>query len=105
MDSSSLHNKLGRQKIVKVNGMYIGLMHGRGRTREAAMQAYQAFAGRGAEVDGVVFGHTHFPIQDYHQGVLLFNPGSPVEPRGGSSPACGKMWLAEKTLQAQIIYL
>ena len=34
----------------------------------------------------VVFGHTHSPYCRYHQGILLFNPGSPTDRRW--SPYC-----------------
>ena len=35
----------------------------------------------GTPVDAVVFGHTHVPIVETHQGMLLVNPGSPTLPR------------------------
>ena len=35
----------------------------------------------GTPVDPVVFGHTHVPIVETHQGILLVNSGSPTLPR------------------------
>lgn len=35
----------------------------------------------GAPVNAVVFGHTHVPIVETHQGILFVNPGSPTLPR------------------------
>ena len=35
----------------------------------------------GDPVSIVVFGHTHIPVMEEHQGILLVNPGSPVLPR------------------------
>ena len=35
----------------------------------------------GAPVDAVVFGHTHVPVVETHQGILLVNPGSPTLPK------------------------
>jgi predicted phosphodiesterase len=29
----------------------------------------------------VVFGHSHTPVNEWHDGQLLFNPGSPTERR------------------------
>ncbi len=36
----------------------------------------------------VIYGHTHKPYNNYHKGIIVFNPGSPVKPRN-SSPSCG----------------
>jgi len=35
----------------------------------------------GAPVDTVVFGHTHIPLVEENDGLLLVNPGSPTLPR------------------------
>ncbi len=35
----------------------------------------------GATVDIVIFGHTHYPVVEEFQGVLMLNPGSPSLPK------------------------
>ena len=35
----------------------------------------------------VVFGHTHMPCSEHHDGVLFLNPGSASSPRGGNAPS------------------
>ncbi|SVE60369.1 uncharacterized protein METZ01_LOCUS513223, partial [marine metagenome] len=35
----------------------------------------------------VVFGHTHVPYNEHHDGVLFLNPGSASSPRGDSAPS------------------
>ena len=105
MDSRALHKKLGLKKIVTINEMSIGLLHGRGRTREAAFQAYESFKGTGVKINGVIFGHTHFPIMGYYENILLFNPGSPVEPRGRSYASCGRIWPDQGYLKGEIFSL
>ncbi len=105
MDSMRLYQKLGNMKIVSAGGIYIGLMHGRGRSREASKQAYEAFSSAHYPVSGVIFGHTHFPIHEYLKGVLLFNPGSPVQPRGRNYASCGQIWLEDGVLKGEILYL
>ena len=37
--------------------------------------------------DLVVFGHTHMPCSEHHDGVLFLNPGSASSPRGGNAPS------------------
>ena len=39
--------------------------------------------------DAALFGHTHVPFNETVNGVLLFNPGSPVLPRGGKAHTYG----------------
>ena len=38
----------------------------------------ERFFGKPADI--VVFGHTHYPVVEEHQGVLFINPGSPSLP-------------------------
>ncbi|MBI2856175.1 MAG: metallophosphoesterase family protein, partial [Chloroflexi bacterium] len=45
----------------------------------ALAKALQDFFGR--KVDIAVFGHTHYPLVEKHQGVVLVNPGSTSLPR------------------------
>lgn len=35
----------------------------------------------GTEVDIVIFGHTHYPVVEEFQGILMLNPGSPSLPK------------------------
>ena len=46
---------------------------------------------RGAEVgaDVCLFGHTHIPLIEYYNGMVIMNPGSPSSPRGGSTFSYG----------------
>ena len=39
------------------------------------------------DVDIVVYGHTHIPMNKYFGKKLLINPGSPARPRGDSKPS------------------
>ncbi len=114
MDSSFFQRKLGEKKIVTVTVadvvVNIGLVHGRGRMEDAPQRAYREFlkteAGAGdLKLDGIVFGHTHYSVMDYYNGVLLINPGSPVEPRMGSSFSYARLWVENNTLQCKIIPL
>ena len=35
----------------------------------------------GTDVDIVIFGHTHYPVVEEYQGILMVNPGSPSLPK------------------------
>ena len=81
MDPPELAQQLPARRIVEVEGVKIGLIHGhrpdrdRSRTPEWALGAFEG-------VQCVVFGHTHVPMCERRGGVLLFNPGSPTDRRG-----------------------
>ncbi len=108
MDPLVFHKKTGTKKIITVGELKIGLMHGRGRVDDAPMRAYADFFRDNAgsiSVDAIVFGHTHFAVLEYFRDVLMFNPGSPVEPRGGSYPSCGLIKVEDNKLIGEIIEL
>lgn len=46
---------------------------------------------KGAEVgaDVCLYGHTHIPDIEYYNGMVIMNPGSPTNPRGGSKFSYG----------------
>ncbi len=105
MDPPYLQQRLGKAKIIELRGgIKIGLVHGSGGDRSKLPQwAMQFFKGEGLK--GIVFGHSHFPYLGYTGGVLLFNPGSPGDPRSGSGPSCGRLYLQENELKGEILPL
>ncbi len=70
--------RCGRRKIVKTEGVRIGMIHGdgRGRPGSTARDALALDA-----VDAVAFGHTHVPCCAPRGQVWLVNPGSPTDKR------------------------
>ena len=52
----------------------------------------------------VVFGHSHTPCNEWHDGQLLFNPGSPTERRGQPLHSYGVLELdAGRVISSEII--
>jgi putative phosphoesterase len=80
MDEPELKESLPKERIVEVERIRIGMVHIPGPRvgREARLVA--RFPGCAA----VVYGHTHVPQVEQHDGVWILNPGSPTERR--SSP-------------------
>ena len=76
-DEPALRELLPERLVVDAGEAHIGLVHipGPAPGREARLTA--AFPGCAA----VVFGHTHLPVVERHDGVWLLNPGSPTERR------------------------
>ena len=73
---------------VTLAGWPIWVTHG---DRWGVKESYETIAleakRRGARL--VVFGHSHRAHHEERHGVHLFNPGSPLEPRGGTRPSMG----------------
>jgi len=81
-DPPELVARLGRRKIVVVEGVRLGLTHGDlgpGRTTpQRALRAFEDEAGLAA----ILFGHSHIPlVERLPDGRWLVNPGSPTDKR------------------------
>ena len=80
-DGSELAARFGRRKLLKLEGVLVGLTHGDlglgGTTPERARGAFA-----GEAVAAILFGHSHVPlVERVPNGPLLVNPGSPTDKR------------------------
>ena len=78
-DPEEIWTLFGRQKIVTVDGVRIGLVHGDAGRRNAHDNALAAFAGQ--PVDVILYGHSHQPLVERRGAQLVVNPGSPTDRR------------------------
>jgi putative phosphoesterase len=80
MDEPALKASLPKERVVEAGEVRIGMVHipGPRAGREARLLA--RFPG----CDAIVYGHTHVPQLERHEGAWILNPGSPTERR--SSP-------------------
>ena len=88
--------RVARKRVVEIDGRPVGLVHdliiknhglevapgmlGRQLGEDEPLDEYltEFF---GEHVEAVVFGDTHIPMVERHQGILFVNPGSPTLPR------------------------
>lgn len=75
MDSAEARRSLSEQRTIPAERFSIGLRHGDGGPHGIVERVGRHFSG----VDAIVFGHTHHPLNEWHEGVLYFNPGSPTD--------------------------
>jgi phosphoesterase, MJ0936 family len=103
-DRSETTSKLGEAKVVQADGVSIGLTHGHLFPHLPTPQsALRTFADKA--VQAVVFGHSHVPLCEWHEDVLLFNPGSAVRPLGEiKKPSYGLLTIEEGKIQGEIVY-
>ena len=86
-DGEDIHRRFGRRKILVVEGLRIGMIHGDGRRKTTPERALDAFAGE--QVDVILFGHSHVPHCEKIGDLWLINPGSPTDKRRNPSYSYG----------------
>ncbi len=100
MDSLAVRRQLPTQHILRVGKFKIGLIHGWGGPQGIEERIRREFA----EVDCVVYGHTHVPSQVTREGVLFLNPGAFGGGFGTGKRSVGVLDLGE-TMLGEIVYL
>jgi uncharacterized protein len=77
MDEPALRETLPQRHVVEVDGVRIGMVHipGPRAGREARLSGWFP------DCQAVIYGHTHVPQIEQHDGVWILNPGSPTERR------------------------
>ena len=81
MDEPAVRAALPEARIVEAGAARIALVHDAG----ARAGREERLAARFPGCDAIVYGHTHAPQVERHDGVWILNPGSPTERR--RSPA------------------
>ncbi len=82
MDQSS--PDLPLQRIIQIGGFSIGMTHGWGAHQGIESRVLQSFSP--AELDVVIYGHSHYPVCHKEGSLLVMNPGSPTDKR--KAPFC-----------------
>lgn len=100
MDYLDVRNSLPDKTVVEARMFKIGLIHGWGPPGGLIDRIKDEFR----EVNAIVFGHTHEPVNEIKGGVLFFNPGTPTDTRFSSTLSVG-MLEVETEIKAKIIKL
>ncbi len=77
MDHDDVRNKLPDKELFKVGKFNIGLMHGYGAPNKLIELMLTVF--KNDNVNLIVFGHSHHPVNEKRNGILFFNPGSATD--------------------------
>lgn len=72
MDLPEVVQRLDEKEVVELGGFRVGLIHGWGSPDGLE----ERIRGEFKNVDAVVFGHSHRPVNYMREGVLVFNPGT-----------------------------
>lgn len=102
-DPPPLHHRFGKSKILEFADVRIGVVHGHdGVGRSTLARAQNAF--KNEAVDAILFGHSHVPYCERHDGVLLFNPGSPTDRRRQREYSYGILRISGSVIEPQLFY-
>ena len=101
-DGEELRQRLGEEKLLTAGAFKIGIFHGHGTGRTTPKRALRRF--RGLEVSCIVFGHSHIPYCRDHEGILLFNPGSPTDKRRQPFYSFGILEFNGASIRPRLIY-
>jgi len=71
MDSNELKRLLPEREVFTVGGKRLGVTHGWGSPYGIEDRVSSLFS----DVDIIVFGHSHQPVNKVIHGILFFNPG------------------------------
>ncbi|WP_148581905.1 metallophosphoesterase family protein, partial [Alkalibaculum bacchi] len=100
-DSVHLHEILGSKKILDIGNFRIGITHGHGQSGKTIDRVIKCF--QEDEVNCIIFGHSHMPLSQLYNDILLFNPGSPTDKRRNKNYSFGILEIHE-SIQPHIVY-
>ena len=105
VDFPDLCRRLPDRLIVECEGLRIGLTHGHmGTAATTPERARKTFSDQ-HDLAAIVFGHSHQPWLEHHEGLLLFNPGSATRPREQPHPSLGFLTILDGRLEATHLML
>ncbi len=82
----------------ELGGVAIAMIHDSGPSSGRRKRMRQRFP----DARVVVFGHSHIPINEDADGLLLFNPGSPTWKRRAPFPSMGILWIEHGDVEGEI---
>lgn len=100
MDKHYTH--LPQKRTIILNDRTVGMLHGWGGGSDIIGNVIDSFATDMPDI--IVFGHSHVPECRHVGSTLLFNPGSPTEPRSDSGPTVGVLTIGD-SVSGEIVSL
>ncbi|WP_350342597.1 metallophosphoesterase [Proteinivorax tanatarense] len=88
-------------ELIKVEEVNIMLTHGHDFGVKSGLLNL-LYYGLERKAQLILFGHTHIGYNDKYEGVNLFNPGSPVMPRGMSKASYGNVTIEGNKFSCEI---
>ncbi len=103
MDSFDLKKDLPERTVIELEEVKIGLIHGRGSPATLMDYLKKEFKQQTKELNMIIFGHTHYPLDKEMDGLIYFNPGSPTDKIFAPYPSYGIIEIAGKNIKRRIV--
>jgi uncharacterized protein len=100
-DEPALRELLPKELVVDAGGARIALVHIPGPAAGREERLVRRFPG----CDVVLYGHTHVPQVEQHDGVWILNPGSPTERRRSPFHSMLLLEVAAGAVSARLVKL
>ncbi len=94
-------SKVPNELLLHVGGKKLLMTHGHKYNVKYSLMSLM-YKGEEEEVDIILFGHTHIPMNEYNQNILIMNPGSVGNPRVGSS-TIGLIEIKDEVIHSSIV--
>jgi hypothetical protein len=101
VDDAELRERLPQRRVLEFEGARIGLIHDAGPARGRLARMRRRFA----DVDAVIFGHSHMPLHEHQGHFQIFNPGSPTERRRAPGHTMGVAAVVAASIRFELITL
>ncbi len=98
-DDADLVHLLPAERVVETAGVRLGIVHDSGPADGRMGRLRARFPG----CDAVVFGHSHLPLMERADDLLLLNPGSPTERRRAPTCTMAIAEIADGRVTARIV--
>jgi len=100
-NDATLRDTLPERVQFGIEHVPVAMVHDSGTAKGRAARLRKWFPN--AQI--VVFGHSHAPVNEWHDGQLLFNPGSPTERRRQPMHTYGLIDIdAGRVVRSEIVY-
>ena len=92
-DFSPNRNDYEKELVICEKRFFI--LHGHTRSIQISSAPLKNLAEQ-KKYDIILYGHTHIPKEDYHNGTFIINPGSIELPRDGGNPSYAMINISDK---------
>ena len=100
MDGPDLRDRGVPERLeLELAGVPVAMVHDSGARQGRAERLRRWFP----QARVIIFGHSHDPLCEHHQGVLLLNPGSPTWKRRAALPTVARLEITHDHVDAELI--
>ncbi len=103
MDESELVARLPEVCVAELAGFRVAIYHGEGAPEGLPQRVLEKLKPEKPQV--IVFGHSHHALVEWREGILLLNPGSPLDRRWAPYRSFAWLRLAGSEPEAEIVRL